>query len=352
MKNLKLFTALFLITLLSFTSCQDEIDNESGDNPNTNTSNSQTASNLERSAMYDGSFDDFLDGNSCSSILLPVTATVNGTQVTLVNQSDYQQVIDILALFNTDDDTVVLQFPFTVTLSDYTEVVVTSQAQYDDITEACQALEAAGEDAISCVDIDFPITILTYSLDLEQTGSVVLETEQQLYTYISNFGNDQLFAINYPITSTVDASTSQSVAFTSDADLQAAITDCVGFEEIEDQAGEDADSLETILVDGLFEVESIVNAGVDTATDFAEFTIDFANDLTVVAENVVNAAIQDVAGTYQVTSQTEVYLDLMFTGNVAFTLLNQNWVVTSYSATSITLQSTTNAALTLVLTQL
>ncbi|WP_111660334.1 hypothetical protein [Olleya aquimaris] len=352
MKNLKFLSALFLTSLLIFSSCQDEIDNENGDNPNTNTANSQTASNLERTSMYDGSFDDFLDGVSCSSILLPVTATVNGTQITIVNQSDYQQVLDILAEFNNDNDTVVLQFPLTVTLSNYTEVVVTSQAEYDAIVSACEELEATGQDAINCVNIDFPITILTYNINLEQTGSVVLETEQQLYTYINNLEDDQLFGINYPITATVDADSSQTISITSDADLQAAISDCVAYQDIEDQAQDDADTLETILVDGLFQVESLVNSGVDTATDFAEFTLDFANDMTVVAENVVNATVQDVQGTYEVTSQTEVYLDLMFSGNTSFNILNQEWVVTSYSTTSISLQSTTNAALTLVLTQI
>ncbi|WP_054851714.1 hypothetical protein [Olleya sp. ITB9] len=352
MKNLKLITALCLLAIFSFTSCQDEIDNENGDNPNTNTANSQTASNLERASAYDGSFDDFLDGVSCSSIILPVTATVNGTQVSIISQSDYQQVIDILAQFNNDNDTVVLQFPFAVTLSNYTEVVIASQSDYDEIMNVCETLEDAGEDAISCIDFNFPITILTYSLDFEQTGSVVVETEQQLYTYINSIGDDQLFSVNYPITATVEGDTSQTISINSDAQLQAEISDCLGIESIEEQAQNDADEVEMILVDGVFEVQSIIEAGVDTAVDFAEFTIDFANDLSVVAQNVVNTTIQDVQGTYEVTSQTEVYVNLTFSNNTTFNILNQNWVVTNYSSTSISLQSTTNAALTLVLTQI
>ncbi|QXP60038.1 hypothetical protein [Olleya sp. HaHaR_3_96] len=352
MKNLKLFTALFLTSLLTFTSCQDEIDNENGNNPNTNSANSETAKNLERASAYDGSFDDFLDDTSCSSVVLPVVATVNGVQVSIISQSDYQQVIDILGQFNTDDDSVVLQFPFAVTLSNYTEVVIASQSDYDEILAVCEGLEAAGESAIACVTFDFPITILTYSLGLEQTGSVVVDTEQQLYTYMNDFGNDQLFAINYPITATVEGDSTQSLAFNSDAELQAAITDCLGIEGLEEQAQNTADELELILVDGVFQVESVIDAGVDTAIDFAEFTLDFANDLSVVAENVVSTTVQDVLGTYQVTSETEVFLNLSFTGNLAFNLLNQNWAVTSFSSTSISLQSTTNAALTLVLTQI
>jgi hypothetical protein len=350
MKNLKLITAVALTALFSFTSCQDEIDTETGENPNTNSANSQTASNLERASMHDGSFDDFLDGVSCSSILLPVTATVNNTQIVIVSQSDYQHVIDVLGEFNTDEDSVVLHFPLTITLSNYTEVVVSNQTEYNAIINACEQLEATGQDAISCVDIDFPITLLTYNLNLDQTGSVVIESEQQLYGYINNLDNDELFSVNYPIT--VTGAGQATVTINSDADLQSSVQDCVNEEDTMEDAEENADTLETILVDGLFQIESFVNAGVDTANEYAEFTIDFANDLSVVAENTVNATVQDVEGTYAVTSQTEVYLSLTFSNNASFSLLNQNWEVTSFSNTSISLQSTTNAGVTLVLNQI
>lgn len=350
MKNLRFITSLALTALLTFTSCQDEIDSENGQNPNTNNSNSETASNLERSSMYDGSFDDFLDGASCSSILLPVVATVNGTEVSIISQSDYQIVLNILGELINDDDTVTLEFPFSVRLSNYTEVVVTNQGEYDAIIDACETAEAAGEDAISCLDIDFPITILTYSLSLEQTGSVVIETEQQLYAYMNDMDNTELFAINYPITATLSDST--TVTLTSDLDLQASIEDCLGIEDAEDEAEDQANNLETILVEGSFKVQSFVNAGIDKTSDYANYAIDFANDLSCVAEDKVNALADDVEGTYEVASETEVYLDLTFTGNATFSLLNNTWEVTSFSNTSISLKSTTNAAVTLVLSQI
>lgn len=350
MKNLKFIASVLFTALLMFTSCQDELDNENGQNPNTNSADSQTASNLERSSMYDGSFDDFLDGISCSSILLPVTATVNGNQVTIINQADYQQVIDILGEFNTDDDTIVLQFPLSVRLSNYTEVVITNQGEYDELIDACEQAEATAEDAISCIDINFPVTILTYSLNLDQTGSVVLENNQQLYTFMNNFGGDELFAVDYPITA--ELSNGTNVTITSDSELQSSISDCIDDEEAMEDAEEEADNLEMILVDGLFQIESFINAGVDTANDYAEYTIDFANDMTLVAENTVNQTAEDVQGTYEVTSQTEVYLSLNFTSNATFSLLNYTWEVTNFSSTSISLQSTTNAGLTLVLSQL
>ncbi|MCF7561081.1 hypothetical protein L3X39_10580 [Sabulilitoribacter multivorans] len=352
MKNLKFLTAILLTSILSFTSCQEEIDTENGQNPNTNNASSPTANNLERASMYDGSFDDFLDGISCSSILLPVTATINNTEITIINESQYNLVLNILGEFTNDDDSIEFQFPLTVRLSNYTEVQVANQSEYDALVAACEEAESRAEDAINCLNIDFPITILTYSLNFEQTGSVVIESEQQLYTYMNNFSNDELFAVNYPITATLNGDSNTVVEISSDLDLQARITECLGTEDAKEEAEENAQTLETILVDGLFKVESFVTAGVNAANDYADYTIDFANDLSCTAENTVNATIQDVEGTYAVTSELEVYLSLTFTGNATFELLNHNWEVTSYSTNSISLQSTTNAAITLVLSQI
>src|SRR5215207_6411353 len=102
MKKLRAITGIVLMSIIGFTSCQSEVDNVEGQNPNTNNANSTTANNLKRTSMFDGSSDDFLDGNSCSSVLFPAAATVNGTQVSLLSQLDYQQVISILGQFNDD----------------------------------------------------------------------------------------------------------------------------------------------------------------------------------------------------------------------------------------------------------
>lgn len=350
MKSLKIFSTFLIAGLMTLTSCQDEIDNENGENPNTNSTNSLTASNLERTSMYDGSFDDFLDGISCASIVLPVTATVNDTQITIINESDYVQVLNILAQFNDDDDTVILQFPFTVQLSNYTEVVITNQTELEELEDACEEAESQMEDAISCIDIDYPITILTYSLNFEQTGSVVIESEEEMYSYITTFGDNELFSISYPIT--ITTASGNTVTIESDADLQASIEDCLENEEIEDDADEAGNELEGILVDGTFYVETFVNNSVDIANDYAEYSIDFANDLTCTAENTINTSIENVQGTYEVTTDTNVFLTFNFNGNTSFNLLNQTWEVTSFSNSTIELQSTTNAAITLVLSQI
>jgi hypothetical protein len=347
MKKLKIVTGIALMAILGFTSCQSEVDDVQGENPNTNSANSTTTTNLKRTSMYDGSFDDFLDGASCSSILLPVTAKVNGVQVSILSQLDYQQVISIFGQLNNDQDTVVLQFPFKVKLSNYTEVTVANQTEYNAILNACTSAEASSQDAISSVNISFPITILTYNLSLQQTGSVVITSEQQLYTYMSNVSSTELFSVNYPISVTIADGTKMTVS--SDAELQAAISASLKTEETIALAVQNRKKLETILVNGKFKVDSYISSGVNSATNYKDFTIDFANNLSITAVNLLNTTVN---GTYAVSSELDVLLKLNFSGNASFTLLNNTWKVTSFTASTITLQSSTNAAVTLVLKQI
>ncbi|WP_034044347.1 hypothetical protein [Wocania ichthyoenteri] len=350
MKNLKFITAILFMSLLGFTSCQDEDDKINGDNSKANAADSQTAQNLERSSMHDGSFDDFLDNVSCSSILLPVTATVNGTEVNVISESDYSTVIDILSEYNNDDDEVVLHFPISVQLSNYTEIQIANQIEYDALIIACNQAENTAKDAINCLDINFPITIFTYNLNFNQNGSVVIESEEELYAYINDFGNDKYFTVNYPITATLNSDT--VISITSDLDLQTKITECIAIEDEMEEAEEDAKTVEAILVEGTFKVQSFIDASIEKANDYANYTIDLAGNLSCTAQNTVDSTVEDVQGTYEVTSQTEVYFNLTFSGNATFELLNNSWEVTSYSQSSISLQSTTNAAVTLVLAQI
>lgn len=347
MKKFKIITGIALMSILGFTSCQSEIDNTQGQNPNTNTANSTTASNLKRTSMYNGSFDDFLDGTSCSSIVLPATATVNGIKVSLFSQLDYQQVTNILAAFNTDQDTVVLQFPLKVRLSNYTEVTVSSQTDYNALMSTCGMAESAHQDAISGLDINFPITIMTYSLNMDQTGSIVIENKEQLYAYMNTMSSDKLFAMSYPISITLSDGTKTTVS--SDIDFQSRINDCTSSKATMTMMASNVDKLEVILVNGLFRVDSFLNAGVNTASNYAGYTMNFANNLSVTA---VNSANTTVNGTYAASSQLDVFLKLNFTGITSFNLLNNTWKVTSFTATTISLQSSTNAAVTLVLKQI
>ena len=347
MKNFKIITGIALMSILGFTSCQSEIDNTQGQNPNTNAANSTTANNFKRTAMYDGSSDDFLDGTSCSSIVLPATARINGIQVSLFSQFDYQQVISILASNNMNEDVVELQFPLKVKLSNYSEVTINNQNEYNTLMQTCGSAESANQDAISGINIDFPISIMTYSLSKVETGSVVIQSEQDLYLYMSTLTSDKLFSINYPISITNSAGAESTIS--SDVDFQSRINESISAKATMEIAATNAHKLETILVNGMFKVDSFVDAGVNSATNYAAYTMDFASNLTLAATSSTSST---VSGTYAASSDLNVLLKLNFNGFTSLNLLNNTWKVTSFSATTISLQSQTNAAVTLVLKQI
>lgn len=350
MKVLKKITLFTLTLVLGFTSCQTEENEEIGSNPNTNSSTSQTASNYERAAMNNGSEDDFLDGNACTELLFPLTATVNGQQVTLLSKLDFSSVLNIMGEFNDDSDTVTFDFPISVKTSNYTEVTVNNQTEFDALKQECENAQSQGEDAISCVEIDFPITILTYDIALEQTGNVVLQSENQLHTFITGLQQDELFSVDYPINATLSNGT--SVEVNSDIDFQNAISECVQFEEEKEESAEVAAEVEAILTGTKFTVESYIVASVDTANDYVNYTIEFTNDLKLIAKDIVNTTTSNIEGTYSVSSETDVFLNTSFASGTAVSALGQDWVVTTYSNTLVHLKSKTDATVTLTFKRL
>jgi hypothetical protein len=345
MKTLKLITLFALTVLVGFTSCQSEENSEVGTNPNANSSTSPTASNYKRAAMNDGSGDDFLDGNSCTELLFPLTAAINGQKITLLTSLDLSVALSLIGEFNDDSDTVVFDFPINVRTSSYSSIVVSSQSNFDALKEDCESAEASGEDAVSCVNIDFPITMLTYNISLEQTGSVVIQSEEQLYVFIKDLQSSVLFSVDYPVSAMLSNGTALEI--NSDTAFQNAISECTQTEDQEEEAANTATEVEAVLSGTTFKVETFVTGGVDTASDYADYTIEFTNDLKLIAKNNANATLADVSGTYEVSSEITAFVNIDFGSNTSVSGLNNDWIVNTYSSTLVTFSSKTDASVTL-----
>jgi hypothetical protein len=106
-----------------------------------------------------------------------------------------------------------------------------------------------------------------------------------------------------PITVTLAGGTDATV--NSDAELQSNNASLTTQATIT-QAEENSKKLETILVDGSFKVQSFITAGVDSANNYKDSTVDFANDWTVKA---VTTLTTTAAGTYAVSSELDVFLN-------------------------------------------
>ncbi|WP_028376314.1 hypothetical protein [Leeuwenhoekiella sp. MAR_2009_132] len=354
MKNLKSILGIFTIATLLFTSCQNEEDVYIDQGSETNASNSKTADLLTRNNASDGSNDDILDGISCASIVFPVVATINGQEVTLVSESSLSLVAELFAKFTNDDDSVEFQYPIQVQLSNYSKVTIANQQEFDALRKTCESSDETRDDAISCLDLNFPIRVFTFDANAQQTGSVVLTSKQETYTFISGLDENQFFSIQYPISASSESNS--QIAINSDLEFAEQLESCEASDDLEDEAEAEAlnlrKELEGFLSDTTFKIDSGIKAGADFTSNFANFTFNFANDGQVKVRNKVTNILENVEAEFETESETVVLLDLEFEGNSSFSILNGTFKVISQTSSKIELESRTDSSFKIVFSKI
>lgn len=222
--SVKKIVTLFLLLLL-ISGCIKEIDLTEGENPNTNNSNSEATNHYKRIGMYDGSFDDLIDNNSCSSVKLPVSLLANNIPLTITNIADYQLVLNIFNLSPIDVDTVVLNFPITILNKDYSQTSITSQVQLDNLSVVCDQAINNNLSAITCVDIVYPIKISLYSTTTEQTTIISVVKDQDLFNFMDNLSVNEVYSVQYPINAITIGNV--NIIVSNDSQLKSIINDCI-----------------------------------------------------------------------------------------------------------------------------
>lgn len=215
------FIALLPILILG---CIKEIDLTEGENPNTNNRNSETTSNYKRIGMFDGAFDDLIDNNSCSSVKLPVSLLANNIPLTINNTADYQLVLNVFNLSPFDVDVVIFNFPITILNQDYSQTSITSQAQFNNLSAACDLTIINKLSAITCVDIVYPIKISLYNTATEQTTIISVVKNQDLFNFMTNLSVDEVYSVQYPINAVTTGNV--NITVTDDNQLKSIINDC------------------------------------------------------------------------------------------------------------------------------
>lgn len=216
-------TSIMLLSLIII-SCMKEIDIDEGENPNTNNSNSETTNYYQRIGMRDGSFDDFMDNNSCSSVKLPASLLANGIPLNIVNASDYQLILNIFNLSSLDVDTVVFNFPITILNRDYSQTTITSQALLDQLSALCDEVINNNLNAITCVDIEYPIKIALFDTINEQSTIITVSKDQDLFNFMTNLSVNEVYSVQYPINAINTGNI--HIAINNDSQLKSAISDC------------------------------------------------------------------------------------------------------------------------------
>lgn len=200
-KPRNLATQVLLLTgVLWLVSCQSDpeqannIDDLSG---TSFTASSELAGFIKAVAIFDGSFDNIIDGSSCIALKFPYTVTANGIELEIKSQNDLQLIEDIFDEFIDDTDVLDIHFPITITQADHSEVGIADQDELADFGRGC--VEGGDDDDNECVDFVYPFTLFTLSQNDMPSGNIRVESDMQLWQFFNGLGVNDNVSLEYPI---------------------------------------------------------------------------------------------------------------------------------------------------------
>jgi hypothetical protein len=211
MKTLKPILVVILGIFLSVTACRTEED-LSIDPPAQQAieANSAVASLMSSVAANDGSVDNIVYNANCFTIQLPITVTVNSIVITITEIGDYDDLEEILEAFDDDDDNIEIDFPITIVLADYTEIVINSLDELEDYADDC-AGENEDDDDIECIDFEYPITASVFNANNDLIESIVINNDNDMYDFIDDLDEFAAVTIDFPITVVFADGTTQTI---------------------------------------------------------------------------------------------------------------------------------------------
>ncbi|NND15965.1 MAG: hypothetical protein HKN89_06535 [Eudoraea sp.] len=280
--------AVLLALALTFTGCQEEFEPlpDPDQEQQTLMANSATGQLIAGIASNDGSFDNIVDGASCFDIKFPYTVAVNGITLTIENEEGLHIVEEIFDQFDNDADYLDIIFPITITIADYSEIVIENLDQLRDLAEEC--IEGGDDDDIECIDFVYPITLYTFDLNEQQTGSVTVENDYQLRRFFAGLDDDDFVSIDFPIT--LVKSDGTEVLVGSNEELVQAIEMAKEMcdEDDDDDYNDDdftEERLRALLVECPWFVKEIERDAVSLTDQYFEYLFNFTEDGAVVVKD-------------------------------------------------------------------
>lgn len=326
MKKTYLFFRLFLLALLCVTvfSCQKEEEEHIDETEEETISASSALTNLLlRTSQNSGKYDDIIDNNSCTSIVLPITVVANGQQVTVNTPEDINEIEAIFNLFPNDTDTLEITFPITLKFFDYSETTVNNKTELDALAANCDTSNLA----IDCVNFVYPASFFTYNLNNQQTGTVTITDNWELFMFLYNLESDDIISLNYPVSLQVE--NNPVISVNSNQELQTVILDCVANTN-DDPI--DISQFEQDLSTGIWYVDYFFD-DYDETDDYAGYEFTFALDGTAQSEQ--NGVV--VNGTWALVE--DLKLNLFFGNNEPLAEFNEDWEILEANSNFIKLKN-------------
>lgn len=323
-KTINRYLAFFLIfaTLLSCRSEDDfSVDPPVGSNID---SDSQVANLMLNVSLNDGSVDDIIDSANCLEILLPVNIDIGDSSYIIDEVSDYTIVENTLEESNLDTDAIVISFPITVMLPNFSTVQVNSDDELEDLGATCLgAFE--DDDDIECIDFKYPMTASAFDITNELISTITIINDSELYAFVNSLSNFSAVTLNFPITVIFDDVVFEDVNSLSELS-DAIIASNESCDEDDGNAGGgncnncNSNALVSLLTGcEIWEVNKlrIGNSNLQNDYDNFEFTFLENGNIKIHIEGV------EVAGTYQVTEQdTITYAEIIVED---YPIFNNKW---------------------------
>ena len=319
------------LLFFSLGSCQKEEETIIQDDTQSFVNNSPIAGLLSRTSQNPTSVDNVLDNSSCFSVQLPVTVIVNGQQIVVSDQTDYQTVQDAIDAFATDDDIVNFVYPITITYQNFQTQVLQNADDLEDVLDECG--EDDGFDEIDCITLVYPITINVYDSNNQLANTVTINNNSNLFNFLANLNNNVYVAISYPISAV--NSNGQTVVINSNSELLNFIEDAIDDCDDDNSGSSNSESsLTQTLISGTWYISYSEYEGDIDTTYYNGYNFTFTNNETVLAQRN-NATVE---GDWDINDENNyLRLSLNFDGS-SLENLETNWRVIEFNTNQIRLK--------------
>jgi hypothetical protein len=327
--TIKIIGLLSITILFLFTSCRtEETQFEQAPENQILVADSPVAKLMQRTSTNDGSNDNIIDNSNCFNVQLPVTVTVNGTEMIINTEADFAAIESIFDEFDDDNDDIQITFPITVILADFTEIILNNASQLDSLSDTCNG-ENESDDDIECIDFQYPITASIFNSNNELINTVTINNDHDMHDFLEDIDVDTIVNVDFPITVIIpDGSLITINNFTELAAAIETYKDTCDEDDDNDYNDDDCDNCTSSQVDGIltgctdWTVDKLELNDVNHLEDnYVGYSFVFSNDGTITVTEGANT----FAGTWSTSGTGN---NILITIDIpALTDFNNTWNV-------------------------
>jgi hypothetical protein len=328
-KIFKILTGCILLLSVTLSGCQTENEVILIPNPEEVISPNTNISNLIKNVVRkDGSADNIIDNSSCISIMLPVTVIVNGQEFLINTEDDYDLIEEIFDEFEDDTDSLTLNFPITVILSDFTEIIISNEEEFENLTDDCE--EGGFDDDIECIDFVYPLTINIYDSNNQVADVITLGSDEELYDFFDDLEEGEVISFNFPFTVTLYDNS--EIEINNNIELENLIESADGeCDEDDDNDYNDDDvddtELRSVLLNGSWQISYFFDEA-DKTSQFSQFSFLFTESDSVSATD----GVEITNGSWQSGGDSgELKMEIEFDEEHILVVLNEGWEVLEFT---------------------